>query len=128
MMLSPLPRSGVQSASDWAGGGADTFWTRWGGGWVFPLMCLSAGFACIVLQKAIIPGFGRLGWYGYIVVYGFTATAAGVACIGAAIYLHSRCYWYPRLHHVGIAQIGEAAGLLVFLAGMITVIYRVIAY
>lgn len=123
MVLSPFPRSGTHGAGEWASEAPDTFWTRWFGGVILPLALVASGIACLLTRTAVL-----FGWRGVLFVQGLTAAVVGIACFAAAAFLHIHCYWHPRLAHPGIAQIGEIAALLVFLAAAVTVIVRVVAY
>lgn len=123
MVLSPIPRRGLDTLGGLADAPPSTFWTRWFGGLIAPALLAMAGVASILSRSSILPGR-----YGGLELRGLAAVFMGVACLGLAVLLHFHYFWLNRLFHVGIAELGKLVGLVALLVGMVGVIVRVAFY
>ncbi|MCC7205561.1 MAG: hypothetical protein IT441_10810 [Phycisphaeraceae bacterium] len=123
MVLSPIPRRGLETLEGLGDAPPRTFWTCWFGGLIAPALFAMAGVASILYRKSYLPGR-----YGGMELHGLTAIFMGVACLGLAVLLHFHYFWLNRLFHVGIAELGKLLGLIALLAGMVGVIVRVAFY
>ena len=67
----------------------DTFWTKWFGGVVFPLLPLYGAVYCWVTQKGFIPGQNDSRFD----LEGFQAIVLGFLLFAIAGFIHVHCFW-----------------------------------
>jgi len=88
-----------------------SFWGKWFGGLVVPVLLVYYGGRCCVLREAVLRGRGNV-----MTVYGAEAVALGLAWIFGALFLHFHYFWTtsPRLAYFSeLGKIIAGAGFVV---------------
>ena len=89
-------------------------------GWMVPLFLVLFGLTSIIARHGFIPSR-----YGDLLLEGSNAVALGLACIGGAFALHCSYVWERTKLLAGVASVGQAAGLLLFITGAAVLIWKV---
>jgi hypothetical protein len=89
-------------------------------GWMVPLFLVLFGLTSMITRHGFIPSR-----YGDLLVEGRNAVALGLACIGGAFALHCSYVWERTKSLAGVASVGQAAGLLVFITSAGVLIWKV---
>ena len=84
-------------------------------GLVIPVCLAAYGLYCLVSGRGFIVGNPLRALGRPIEVHGTAATALAISCFGLAAFFHFRWFWRDRRVLWMLAELGQAAGLLVWL-------------
>ena len=116
----PRGRGATHLADAWSGTPPDTFWAKWFGGILFPLILAAYGVSRCVAQQAVLPGRGIL------YLNGRPAVAMGVAVICAGCFLHFHYFWGNLRRLCVFSDLGKMLSLLGFIGAFGFVLWSVI--
>lgn len=83
-------------------------------GWAIPALILLWAFHCASDGEVTLRGKGG----GKLVLTGFDVVLYFTAAVGVAGALHAHLFWGNFLWNVGYAQLGEIAGIAIFIGAI----------
>jgi len=89
-----------------------TFWSKWFGGALIPLLPTGYAVKCWIFKQATLPGRHRQ----LMQLYGEDAIMLGLVCLFIGLFLHFHFFWtaFPRLEHFShLAKVLSLVGLVV---------------
>ena len=92
---------------DWAGDPEGTFWQKWFGGVIVPMICLYLAIQCWITQEAFLPGSKGMK----LPLEGTNAIVMGFLCFSIGLFLF--CHYYlVGTKHYNIRGIGKVIGVI----------------
>jgi hypothetical protein len=98
---------------------SSSFWAKWLGGLVFPLLFAIYSGKCMITQQGTL-----IGRDSNLELTGSAAVALGVSAAGIAVFLHTHYCWGNSRFLAGLSELGKVIGLLLFIGGLVTVIWQ----
>lgn len=98
----------------------DSFWAKWFGGVIFPLIFLWVGTHTVIIQEATL--YGR-GW-SKMELRGTNAILDGCATLSIALFLHTHYFWGNSSRLCQLSIFGKVLSLTSFAVCMLWLVYR----
>ena len=117
-----LPHNPTPNDDDWEDQPGQGPFYQWVLGVLVPLAILVYGIHAMITREATYGG--RVS----MTLYGTNAIALGMAAISAAVFLQCHYFWGNIYDQVWFAVLGKIVAACGFIAGMATVIIRVVLF
>ena len=110
----------VADADRFSGPPPDTFWAKWFGGVVFPLIGLAIGISMILMREATLYGQNQSN----MDLHGTNALLYGWSTVSLAVFLHAHYFWGNVDRLMRFSFLGKVFSLTSFGACMLLLVYR----
>ena len=114
----------IQDIERWSGPPPDSFWAKWFGGLIVPVVVLVPGIRTIVTRTGFIPGKGQ----SRLDLHGTDAVLLGCALACLAVFFHMHYFWGRSQRFIMIHYVGKTFslfGLAVFLIWLLCRLFRI---
>lgn len=96
-----------------------TFWSRWFGGVIVPVLLMDYGWRCCASQSAV---------FDQLPLQGRTAVAFGIVWISAGLFAHFHWFWSSLKRLSVLADPGKALALLGFIGSGGYVVWSIVTH
>ena len=110
----------VADIDRWSSPPPDTFWAKWFGGVVFPVILLTVGISMILVRKATLYGEN----HSQLDLHGTNALLYGWATISLALFLHTHYFFGNSRRLCQLSVLGKVLSLTSFAFCMLWLVYR----